>query len=103
MQQDPWPAHLNDRRAKEGSSGRVEMMTRVLKKLGLPILAVAAILMSGCDYYGYGAYGYPYGYGYAYPYYGGGYYGGFWGGYNGHVWGGHSYGGGFHGHDGFHG
>jgi hypothetical protein len=95
-----------------GPSGKVNMLQKTLKKLGLPILALAGIMMfvgtpkadaavrfgvylGGPAYpYAYSypyaypnyyyPYTYPYGYGYAHPYYGGGYYGGYWGGRWGH-------------------
>jgi uncharacterized membrane protein YgcG len=86
------------------------MIKKILRKLGLPILALAGVMMfvgtpkadaqarfgvylGGPAYpyaypypYGYGypyyydPYAYPYGYSYPYPYYGGGFFGGFWGG-----------------------
>jgi hypothetical protein len=69
-----------------------------LKKLGLPILALAGVMMfvgapradakrhfrvhHDAYPYAYDPYYYPYGYGYDYPYYGGGSFGGFGGGHH---------------------
>src|SRR5208282_906388 len=87
--------------------GRLIMLKKTLKKIGLPILALAGMMMFlgtpkanaavrfgvgigvpyaysypypyAYGYPGYYPYAYPYAYGYGYPYYGG-FYGGYWGG-----------------------
>ena len=109
-----FPAPHPIRWSGNGSStpGKVYMLTKTLKKLGLPILALAGMLMfvgapkadAAVHFgvgigvpYGYG-YPYPYAYGYGYPYYGG-FYGG-WGGGWGRGYGGRGYYGGGRGYAG---